>query len=451
MKIKDRLAIYFTLASTLMLLIVLLATYFVFAKFMESDFFDRLSDRTRVTANLYLEADEISPDALRRNRNQYLDKLNGEYIRIYDAQNNPVFIDDDNSIWDIQTIENIRQQGKVRFKNGAIQVVGIFYRDNQGDFVIVASAVDQSTAYRLEKLKTVMFFIFVIIFVVLLLFARKIAAHILKPLDFFIEEVKQIKSSNLDFRVQEGINKDEINLLAANFNKLMAHLEQAFVLQKTFIANASHELRTPVTSMMIGAEIALSKERSAEEYKTALLSILEDAERMDGIITGLLGLAHADVEYGSANLEDVSLTQMLLSIREDWKRSTHPADLILEMDAQQHQDLTISANAALIKIAINNIITNGYKFSDDHDVHCSLQGDANGLSIRIIDAGPGISETDRPFIFEPFYSASIKQNKQGTGMGLFMAKKIINLYKGTLSLEVTGSPGSTFRIYFPRL
>jgi len=451
MKIKDRLAIYFTLASTLMLLIVLLATYIVFAKFMESDFFDRLSDRTRVTANLYLEADEISPDALRRNRNQYLDKLNGEYIRIYDAQNNPVFIDDDNSIWDIQTIENIRQQGKVRFKNGASQVVGIFYRDNQGDFVIIASAVDQSTAYRLEKLKTVMFFIFVIIFVVLLLFARRIATHILKPLDFFIEEVKQIKSSNLDFRVQEGINKDEINLLAANFNKLMAHLEQAFVLQKTFIANASHELRTPVTSMMIGAEIALSKERSAEEYKTALLSILEDAERMDGIITGLLGLAHADVEYGSANLEDVSLTQMLLSIREDWKRSAHPADLILEMDAQQHQDLTISANAALIKIAINNIITNGYKFSDDHDVLCSLQGDANGLSIRIMDAGPGISEMDRPFIFEPFYSASIKQNKQGTGMGLFMAKKIINLYKGTLSLEATGSPGSTFRIYFPRL
>lgn len=451
MKIKDRLAIYFTLASTLMLLIVLSATYFVFSKFMESDFFDRLSDRTRVTANLYLEADEISPDALRRNRNQYLDKLNGEYIRIYDAHNRPVFIDDNSSTWDHETIEKIRQQGKVRFKNGLSQVVGIFYRDNQGDFVIIASAVDQSTLYRLEKLQTVMFFVFMIIFVVLLLSARKIAAHILRPLGVFIEEVKQIKSSNLNFRVQEGTNKDEINLLAANFNKLMEHLEQAFVLQKTFIANASHELRTPVTSMMIGAEIALSKERSGEDYRLALLSVLEDAEKMDDIITGLLRLAHADVEYGSANLEDVSLTAMMLTIEEEWKRSARPADLIVEFDTKQHQDLMVSANPTLLKIAIDNIIANGFKFSNDKAVCCSLHGEAEGFFIRISDAGPGIPETDRPFIFEPFYSGSMSQDKHGTGMGLFMAKKIISLFKGTLILEDTGSDGSTFKIYFPRL
>ena len=451
MKIKDRLAIYFTLASTLMLLIVLSATYFVFSKFMESDFFDRLSDRTRVTANLYLEADEISTDALRRNRNQYLDKLNGEFIRIYDAQNNPVFIDDNSSTWDSQMIEKIRQQGKVRFKNGSSQVVGIFYRDNQGDFVIIASAVDQSTFYRLEKLKTVMFFIFMIIFVVLLLSARKIAAHILKPLGIFIEEVKQIKSNNLDFRVQEGTNKDEINLLAANFNKLMEHLEQAFVLQKTFIANASHELRTPVTSMMIGAEIALSRERSVEDYQKALNSILEDAEKMNGIITGLLGLAQADVEYASANLEVVSLTAMMLTIQEEWSRRAHAAELILKFDAKHQQDLTVSANPTLLKIAFNNIIANGFKFSDDKAVRCSLNDESEGFIIRISDAGPGIAEADRPFIFEPFYSAAIKQEKHGTGMGLFMAKKIISLFKGTLVLEDSGSHGSTFKICFPRL
>ena len=451
MKIKDRLGLYFTLASTLMLLIVLFATYFVFAKFMESDFFDRLNDRTRVTANLYLEADEISPGALRRNRNQYLEKLNSEYIRIYDHQNKPVFIDEYGSTWDNQVIEKIRTQGKVQFKNGLNQVVGIFYRDNQGDFVIIASAVDQSTIYRLEKLKTVMFFIFLAIFVLLLLSARGIANRILRPLGVFIEEVKQIKSSNLDFRVQEGTSKDEISLLASNFNKLMAHLEQAFVLQKTFIANASHELRTPITSMMIGAEIALSRQRTIEEYEKTLSSILEDAEKMDEIITGLLKLAHADVEYGSANLEDISLKKTLNTIQADWERTESSGELIMNFNNSLHDDIVLSANQALLKIAINNIITNGFKFSANRDVECSLEVDAKGATLRIKDAGPGIDAADLPFIFDPFYSAQLRQDNHGTGMGLFMAKKIINLFNGTLDLEDTGAEGSTFRIYFPRV
>jgi signal transduction histidine kinase len=451
MKIKDRLALYFTLASTLILLFVLFATYFVFAKFMESDFFDRLSDRTRVTANLYLEADEMAPEALRRTRNQYLEKLNSEYIRIYDANNEPVFIDEYGSTWDKQTIEKIRNQGRVQFKNGLNQVVGIFYRDNQGDFVIIASAVDQSTIYRLEKLKTVMFFIFITIFIVLLLSARSIANRILRPLGIFIEEVKQIKSSNLNFRVQEGSNKDEISLLAANFNKLMEHLEQAFVLQKTFIANASHELRTPVTSMMIGAEIALSKERTAEEYKSALHSILEDAEKMDEIITGLLRLAHTDVEYGSASLEHVSLTGLLRSIQLEYNRAGNPPELALEFKSVLKEDFILSANPALLKIAINNIIANGFKFSNYKAVRCILEVDAMGTTIRIKDGGPGIAPADVPSIFDPFYSAQVRQDQHGTGMGLFMAKKIINLFNGTLVLEETGAEGSTFKVYFPRL
>lgn len=451
MKIKDRLALYFTLASTLILLFVLFATYFVFAKFMESDFFDRLSDRTRVTANLYLEADEMAPEALRRTRNQYLEKLNSEYIRIYDANNEPVFIDEYGSTWDNQTIEKIRNQGRVQFKNGLNQVVGIFYRDNQGDFVIIASAVDQSTIYRLEKLKTVMFFIFITIFIVLLLSARSIANRILRPLGIFIEEVKQIKSSNLNLRVQEGSNKDEISLLAANFNKLMEHLEQAFVLQKTFIANASHELRTPVTSMMIGAEIALSKERTAEEYKSALHSILEDAEKMDEIITGLLRLAHTDVEYGSASLEHVSLTGLLRSIQLEYNRAGNPPELALEFKSVLKEDFILSANPALLKIAINNIIANGFKFSNYKAVRCILEVDAEGTTIRIKDGGPGIAPADVQSIFDPFYSAQVRQDQHGTGMGLFMAKKIINLFNGTLVLEETGAEGSTFKVYFPRL
>jgi len=451
MKIKDRLAIYFTLASTLILLIVSFATYFTFAKFMESDFFDRLTDRTMVTANLYLEADEISADALEKIRSQYLEKLNGEMILIYDKDNKPVFTGPVQSAWSNKIIEQVRKQGKLRFKDGDGQVLGIFYKDNQGDFVIIASATDQSTLYRLEKLKTIMSAIFVIIFVVLLLSARSIAKRILRPLDVFIGEVNKIKSSNLNFRVQEGKTKDEINLLASNFNKLMEHLEQAFVLQKTFIANASHELRTPVTSMMIATEIVLSKDRKPEDYRASLFSILEDAERMDSIITGLLSLAQTDVEYSAAAQENVSLKALLNSIQEEWRMQPGAGKLLLTFEPSNSIDFIVLANPVLLKIAINNMISNAFKFSKDGDVSCLLRLDKDAAVILIKDTGPGVLAADQPFIFEPFYSSSnsaTKFTQHGSGMGLFMAKKIFTLSKGVITLESSGHEGSTFMVCF---
>ncbi|MGY0040678.1 hypothetical protein [Pedobacter sp. NJ-S-72] len=144
MKIKDRLALYFTLISTITLLCVLSVTYFTFKKVMESEFFDRLTDRTMVTAKLYLEADEISDEALNKVRTEYLERLNGEVIRIYNNRNSAAFIGDDQQFWSSQTIDKVREMGKIRFKEGERQVVGIFYKDNQGDFVILASAIDQS-------------------------------------------------------------------------------------------------------------------------------------------------------------------------------------------------------------------------------------------------------------------------------------------------------------------
>lgn len=451
MKLKDRLSLYFTLISTLTLLGVLCAVYFTFIKFLEADFFDRLTDRTMVTAKLYLEADEISADSLNTVRDQYLETLNGEVIRIYNAKNSATFIGDDQQYWSSETINKVRKQKKIQFIDGERQVVGIFYKDNQGDFVILASAIDQSTYSRIDKLRKVMVTIFIVIFIGLLLSGRWIAKRILKPLDLFINEVKQIKSSNLHFRVQEGTNKDEINLLAQNFNNLMEHLEQAFVLQKTFIANASHELRTPVTRMMIGAEIALSQERQVSDYKKALTSVMEDSEKMDKIITGLLNLAQADLEFGAPQLQDIRIDETLWIISEEWnKRPAGRLSIEIQNMPEDPAQLSIQANPTLLSIALNNVISNAFKFSDDQDVHCLLNIQAQTIEITITDQGPGIPKAEQENIFKPFYSSASESRHQGNGMGLYMAHKIISLFKGTLQVNSEKGAGSQFKISFPK-
>ncbi|ACU03559.1 HAMP domain-containing sensor histidine kinase [Pedobacter heparinus] len=452
MKIKDRLALYFTLSSTLIMMVILSAIYFTFLKFLEADFFARLTDRTMVTAKLYLEADEISQDSLNKVRSMYLEKLNGEVIRIYNSKNTAAFIGDDQQYWSNSTINKVRDAGKLRFKDGERQVVGIYYKDNQGDFVIIASAVDQSTHYRLDKLRRIMLIIFVIVVIGLLLSGRWIANKILSPLAHFIEEVKQIKSSNLHFRVHEGKNKDEINLLAQNFNNLMEHLEQAFVLQRTFVANASHELRTPITRMIISAELSLSQEREKQDYRKALSSVLEDAEKMEGIITGLVNLAQTDLEFASSQLSPVRIDETLWTLQNEWKES---AALNLRIDMQNlpenERELLIKANPVLLHIALNNIISNAFKFSDNKPVYCLLDMQDTAIELSFTDQGPGIAEDAFTEIFKPFYSATTESRHRGNGMGLYMAHKIITLYKGQISVMSEKGHGTTIKVVFPKL
>jgi signal transduction histidine kinase len=419
---------------------------------MQAEFFVRLTDRTMVTAKLYLEADEISTRSLDKVRAQYLIKLNSEVTRIYDSKNTATFIGDNQQYWTSETIEKVRRKKKLQYIDGNRQVVGIYYKDNQGDFVILASAIDYGTISRLDRLWKIMAAAFVLIFISLLLSARWIAMRILRPLNLFIEEVKHINSGNLELRVKESETKDELYVLAQNFNKLMEHLENAFVLQKTFVANASHELRTPITSLMISAELALSQKRSTEEYEKSLNSILEDADNLEKIISSLLTLAQTDLENTSANLVQIRIDELIWKLKQEWSLKVGSNNFVLTIGEFPNDEnlLTISCNPILLKIALDNIISNAYKFSDQKTVTCLLSVNNKEIRIAISDSGIGIDPSLIENIFKPFFSSSSTERYSGNGMGLYMASKIISLYGGTIEVSSGQHVGSTFSVVFQR-
>lgn len=449
MKVKDRIALYFTLISTTMLFAVLCMVYFTFMKFLEADFFERLTDRTMVTAKLYLEADEISRDALNDVRHKYLQKLNGEVTRIYDYKNQATFIGDTAQYWTKAKIDQVRKRKHLKYTDGERQVVGIYYKDNQGDFVIFASATDQGSHNRLLKLLKIMVFVFISISLIVLLLSRWIAEKMLQPLKKFMSEVKQIGLKNMEFRVEESNTKDEINLIAKSFNRLMSELEQAFILQKTFVANASHELRTPVTRMMMAAELSLSRDRNKEDYQQTIQSILDDTEKMDQMITGLLALAKMDMELINSQLSPIALDKLLKSMQADWKLYK---DLELEvLISPRDKKAYVLANETLLAIALDNIFSNAFKFSNNQKVICRLEKSAGNFIVRITDQGAGISLANQQEVFKPFFTKAESIGQKGEGMGLYMAQKIIHLFKGKIEISNTSDKESTFIIILPQL
>jgi signal transduction histidine kinase len=442
MKIKNRLALYFTLISVVILSIAFVTIFFTFSSFVKADFYERLISRADIAAQLYLEADEITPDSLNRVRSRYQKPFPGEVIRFYDDANLASFIKDRQQYWSGDVINNVRRQKQLKFTEGDRQTVGIYYKDNQGNFVILVSAPDTQGIKRIWDLVEILSIMIVCISASLFFIGRWYAKKALGPIDDIVKQMQLVRASNLNTRVNEGNGKDEISKLAQNFNRLLKHLENAFEVQQTFVTNASHELKTPVTSIIGEIEVALNKPRTAEEYRHVLSSVLAESENLNQTIAGLMELAQVDMNYTQAALSLVPMDELIWEINDYWNEKTGGLFTvnIVRLPAE-HEKLQLLANKALLAIALNNIIGNAFKFSQNKPVQCELYADEGSIVIKIIDAGIGIMPNELENVFKSFYRGSNVKDYQGNGIGLYVTSKIIYLFNGRI--DVDSDIGST--------
>src|ERR1700710_448937 len=188
MKIKNRLSLYFTAVSAFVLLVVQVVICLTFKSLIKSDFYDHLVDRAHVAAQLYLEADEISADSLNHVRERYFQQLPSEVMRIYNDKNSASFIKDKNQSWSGPAIDAVRKRKQMEFGEGPRQSVGIYYNDNQGNFVILVSAIDAQGHKRFRDLVESMIILLVSVTVGLFVFSRWFAQKALEPMDNVIKQ-----------------------------------------------------------------------------------------------------------------------------------------------------------------------------------------------------------------------------------------------------------------------
>ncbi len=452
MKIKNRLSLYFTLISCGALLLVLLALYFALFGFLKADFNNRLADRINVATKLYLDADELGSDSLLEVQQRYLEKLPNEVIRIYNSKNKVAFNATSGIYWDEATIEQVRKEGSITYQEGNRQVIGKFYHDNKGSFVILASAVDRNFKRRVIVLTRITVILFVCFSGILFFVSQWFAKNTLTPIQRIIFQMRKIGSGNLHLRIGGTRNKDEIAELISNFNNLLQRLENTFELQQSFVSNASHELRTPLTSIMGEADVALEKQRSAREYERVLSSISADAMHLQSTITSLMELAQVDFNYTKAVLQPVRMDELLWEIQDHWQHRKGADKLKLNFAAFPDDEslLEINGNKPLLLIALNNIVDNAFKYSADAPVAISFEAAGQYLEIRVTDAGPGIKAEEVTEIFKSFYRVHATRNVPGSGVGLYITAKIIQLCGGAIEVESDGVSGSTFIITFNR-
>ncbi|WP_232536390.1 sensor histidine kinase [Lacipirellula parvula] len=280
--------------------------------------------------------------------------------------------------------------------------------------------------------------------------AWRLANRIVRPIEQLTVAAEQISATRLDQRLELPLASSEIQRLVEVFNRMLSHLQSSFEQQVRFTADASHELRTPVTVILTQADHTLSRPRSNGEYAEALEACLRAARRMKRLVDDLLLLARADAGRLDAPHESCDLAEVARSTLEMLEPLARERDVRIE---SQLQPTFIEGDAAQLSQVVANLVTNAIDHSAAaSQVFVSVYSRRQRAYLVVADAGEGVPVEYQPRLFERFYQGDKSRSRQlgqGAGLGLSIVAEIVSLHHGTVDLSSTPARGTTLTVELP--
>ncbi|RZF59451.1 HAMP domain-containing sensor histidine kinase [Sphingobacterium corticibacterium] len=440
-----------TLYALITILVIYTVSFVAFimysiTNFAFSDFYKRLDLRRNLAAEQMWNGKENRADWSLT----YVEELNNQraFIVEFDEKANII----NNSGFNAYLWEKVDKQGEANFKEGNTFYSTKFYRQQGKNYIVGVSAENYFYTHHLHYLQNLLLIALVLGVLFVIVVSLLVKGSFIKPIHGLIDEVKKIGSENLYLRLSEEKHKGVLHKLANTFNRMLNRVETSFETQKNFIGNASHELNTPLTSIIGIADLALSKERTVEEYKQAMQKIVDAAGNLERKTNALLLLARTGYEKNNKlNFKPVRIDQIIMDAEMTVKAINERFHIKTDFSMLPDDSMKLKVNglAPLLQLAISNVVSNACKYSPDHTAYVALGAFENGVLILIRDEGIGIPEKELSYIYDPYFRASNTQNFSGYGIGLPLARNIIKMHDGELSVASTLGKGTTVRIELP--
>ena len=270
----------------------------------------------------------------------------------------------------------------------------------------------------------------------------------LTPVMKMADQARRIGAENLDQRLRADNPRDELGQLAATFNELLSRLNSAFVQRRQFMAEAAHELRTPISVIRTAAAVTLEKgHRGEDEYRNALQIMEEQSRRLSRIVEDLFRLARADAGQLTLNKQTLYLDELMHETERASAVLTSRKNIAISF-APCHE-IVCHGDEDLLRRMMLNLVENAVKYTPEGGrIGVELKEEEDRLSIRVADSGLGIPAEAQPHIFERFYRAE-NVMPPGSGLGLAIARSIAEAHGGSLSLLHSDENGSTFEAVLP--
>lgn len=277
----------------------------------------------------------------------------------------------------------------------------------------------------------------------------QIARRGLTPLTRLASIVAELSAAHLHRRIGNDAWPRELRPLAANFDQLLARLEESFARISRFSADIAHELRTPLHILRGEAEIALTKARSSEDYRTCIESAAEEYERLTWMVDALLFLAHTEHPDAQLDKKPLALDQEIAAVCAFHQAMADEQEITLINGGTG----TVLADSGLLRRALSNLIVNALRNtpSGGRIVVEAREAPDREAEIVVSDTGDGIAPEDLPHVFDRFYRADSARLRQGsgTGLGLAIVQSIMQLHGGTVSLDSELGRGTAVTLKFP--
>lgn len=278
-----------------------------------------------------------------------------------------------------------------------------------------------------------------------------LARRATQPVRQIIRTTRGLNPTSLNERLVVRGTNDELDQISTEINKFLDQIAQFIQSQREFVANAAHELRSPLAAIQTGVEVALSQPRSTEEYAELLETITEECGQLASLVNQLLELAETEAPSRARPMKVLDLCALVRRVVEIYGPVAEDSGIRLNLTLPSVAHVRGDANR-LRQVALN-LLDNALKFTGENgtvSVAIRIVGDTVELSVA--DSGCGIPDTEQARIFDRFYQANrarTREERRGNGLGLSICKSIVVMHGGTISVDSAPGQGATFTVQLP--
>ena len=282
-----------------------------------------------------------------------------------------------------------------------------------------------------------------------------LARRSLAPIGEIARQTRDLTVAHLDRRIQTRLRGDEVAELTAVINGMLDRLEASFRAQERFVADASHELKTPLSVVLAEAQVLEQQARTAQEYDQFVASVQDQLRQLVRLVDSLLTLARADAGFALAAARSVSMNEVVMEAVERCEPVARHREVrlvpILAPPAEDGIEAYVSGDSALLRAAIDNLIRNAVRYSPAEEaVEVEVGVAEQEVRVAIRDNGPGIPSEELDRVFDRFFHMPRGDEVgQGAGLGLAIARGVATLHHGSISASNRASGGCEFALRLP--
>lgn len=350
-----------------------------------------------------------------------------------------------NQVGERPIYENLAVQGtSVRFATGRVIV-------NSHPYTIQVAAPLNEFYGALERFRLILWLAAPVILIAAGLGGYWISRRALTPVDQITATAESISIGNLSERLKVPKTSDELQRLSETLNRMLARLDVSVERRSQFTADASHELRAPVSLIRTTAELAVQDGRTNTEYHEDMAQILAEAERTSQLIDSLLLLARADAGQGGLQHELTDVSRSVAEAINQGRKLAAPKRIVLKTDPSIPQ-VVVHGDAEALRRLFFILIDNAIKYTpDEGQIQIRVDLLEGKAAITVADTGIGIAETDQPHIFDRFWRADKVRSRGtgGAGLGLSIARWIVDQHNGSIEVRSSPGQGSAFTVKIP--